>query len=1029
MQGKGIVKFFLVVMTIVTLIQYLFIVPTQKVERAATRYADELTQGQDDEQLKHSEHKKAVASYLDSMSKEKISTIFGSFTYENLKSRQLALGLDLKGGMSMVLEVDLREFIIAMASGNNKKIPSDPTFIKALEEAVKAKKSAQTDFITLFGNAYSQVKTGDDKLSRIFQKNEALRDEIDFTTTDAEVIRILRKKADETVGLTYDLLKQRIDKMGVIQPNVSLDKERDLITVELPGVENPERAKSYIQAAAKLEFWNVYRIDDPGVIAFFSQANEKLRATEGTEVKTTTRIDTITTIDSLGNQVSQIDTVEVSGAVQGGPLFEVFSVNQSGALGLATMGVADGNKKTLIDTMLARPEIISLFPGEVVFRWEKDPINDPETGEETDQYRLYALKVERDGQPPLTGEHVTDASVSPDPTDNSIAVTLNMDGVGTRDWGKMTTAAAQDNNRQIAILLDDAIVSAPRVINPILRGNTQITGNFSMVEATDLANILKIGKLPVSTEVVQSALVGPSLGAANINSSKWALIVGFSLVLIFMMLYYGGAGIVSIIALLLNVFFIFGALASYGTVLTLPGIAGIILTIGMAVDANVIIFERIREELEAGKTLLTAIKDGFNFSYSAIIDANVTTIITAIVLAYFGLGPIKGFAVVLIIGVLSSLFTAVLVGRLLIDSWTKKGRTITFGNSYSKGAFKDLKIDWIGGRKKVYIFSGLLILISLGAIFMRGFELGIDFKGGYSYNVAFAQGVDVDVESLRANLKDAFEGKAPTVKAVDEYNTYNVVTDYKKGATKEELGVDPAVMVMDQLFVGVQGIAESGLTEADFKNPDALTTHVSSSSSVGATIADDIQKSALEAGILALIFIFLYIFIRFSKWQYSTGAVAALFHDTIIVLGVFALFHGVFPFAMEIDQAFIAAILTVIGYSINDTVVVFDRIREYQHKYLKEDNKSIFNAAINSTISRTVITSLTTFFVVAVLFFFGGSSIKGFSFALLVGILVGTYSSIFIATPIMLDLGGDVKVKEKSSGNRAAFSKAAENAK
>ncbi len=1024
MQGKGIVKFFLVVMTLVTLVQYLFILPTQKVEKAAARYADQLTQNISDKQEQHTAHKKAEAKFLDSISKEKIPTFFGSYSYENLKSRQLALGLDLKGGMSVVLEVDLRKFIFAMA--NDSK---DPTFIKALEEAVKAKKSAQTDFITLFGNAWNKVKTGDDKLSKIFQRNEALREDIDFNTSDDRVLAILRKKADQTVGLTYDLLKQRIDKMGVIQPNVSLDKERDLITVELPGVENRERAIGYLQAAAELEFWNVYNISDPGVVNFFVQANEKLRKEQGGTQKMTTRIDTITTLDSLGNEVTKLDTVDVVEGGQNGPLFDVFTVNQSGSYGVATMGVADGNKKIIIDSLLNRPDIINLFPGDVMFRWEKDPIKDVDSGEETDQYRLYALRVERDGKAPLTGEHVTDANVSPDPTTNAIGVSLKMDGPGTRTWGKMTTAAAQDNNRQVAILLDDEVVSAPRVINPITGGNTSITGNFTMIEATDLANILQIGKLPVTTEIVQSSLVGPSLGAKNINSSKWALIVGFSLVLIFMMVYYAGAGVVSIIALLLNVFFIFGALASYGTVLTLPGIAGIILTIGMAVDANVIIFERIREELEAGKTPLTAIKDGFNFSYSAIIDANVTTILTAMVLAYFGLGPIKGFAVVLIIGVLSSLFTAVLVGRLLIDQWTKKGRSISFSTSFTKGAFKDLNFDWIGGRKKVYIFSGLMILISLGAMMTRGFELGIDFKGGYSYNVAFAQGVDVDVEALRASLKEGFDGKAPTVKAVDEYNTYNVVTDYKKGATKEELGgVDPATLVLAKLYEGVKGVAESGLTEADFKNPDAVTTHVSSSSSVGATIADDIQKSALEAGILALLFIFLYIFIRFSKWQYSTGAVAALFHDTIIVLGAFALFHGILPFAMEIDQAFIAAILTVIGYSINDTVVVFDRIREYQNKYTKEDNASIFNAAINSTISRTVITSLTTFFVVAVLFFFGGSSIKGFAFALLIGIIVGTYSSIFIATPIMLDLGGDVKAKEKKS-NKTGFSKAAENAR
>ncbi len=857
-----------------------------------------------------------------------------------------------------------------------------------------------------------------------------MKDKIDYNTSDAKVLKILRDKADETVGLTYNLLKQRIDKMGVIQPNIFLDKERDLITVELPGVDNEERARGYLETAANLELWNVYNISDPGVIGFFAKANERLRKEFGTTIsEKEMRYDTITTLDSLGNEVTTIDTVEVDAGAQNGPLFDVFTVNQSGSQGLATMGVADGNKKHIVDSLLNREEIISLFPGDVVFRWERDPIKDPVTKEETNQYRLFALKPAKGGGAALTGDHITDSRISQDPNNNETAVTLKMDGPGTRTWAKLTSIAAADNNRQVAILLDNEVISAPSVRVPIENGNTQITGNFTITEATDLANMLKVGKLPISVHAVQSSLVGPSLGAKNINSSMWALIIGFLLVLVFMVFYYAGAGVVAIIALLLNVFFIFGALASYGTVLTLPGIAGIILTIGMAVDANVIIFERIREELEAGKTLLTAIKDGFDFSYSAIIDANVTTILTAMVLAYFGMGPIKGFAVVLIIGVLSSLFTAVLVGRLLIDAWVKKDRQISFSTKFSKGAFKNLTIDWIGRRKKVYVFSGLLILISIGAMIFRGFDLGVDFRGGYSYNVTFAQGVDVDVDALRATLKDAFEGRNPTVKAVDEYNTYNVITDYMIGETKESLGKDPAIVVIDKLFEGVKGMAESGLAIDDFKNPDALKTHVSSSSSVGATIADDIKKSALEAGILALLFIFFYIFVRFSKWQYSTGAIVALFHDTIIVLGAFALFHGILPFGMEIDQAFIAAILTVIGYSINDTVVVFDRIREYQHKYLQEDNESVFNAAINSTISRTIITSLTTLFVVAVLFFYGGSSIKGFAFALLVGIVVGTYSSIFIATPVMLDLGGDVKAKEKTSRNKRAFSKAAENAR
>jgi SecD/SecF fusion protein len=1019
MQGKGVVKFFLVVMTIVTLVQYFFILPTQKVEKAADEYAQANSQDKTEFKVKRTE-------FLDSMSSEEVFKIplLKSYTYQELKSQQLALGLDLKGGMSVVLQVDLRDFIRALA--NDSK---DPTFLEALDRASQAQKNAQDDFVTLFASAWREI-SGDKKLAPIFIRNEGLRDQINYETSDGEVVRLVREKADETVDLTFKLLKQRIDKLGVTQPNVSLDASRDLIVVELPGIDNPERARTFLQAAAKLEFWNVFRITDPGVQTAFIEANDRLATIMGDEsaaTRTISSIDTTYAVDADGNtdstQIASIDTTYGQSASDRGPLFDVFTMNSNGAQGLAVLGSAKKNQRRYIDSLLAKPEVKSLFPRDMILRWSRDPMKDFETNEYTDQYELYALKRSRDGKPALTGEHVTDASANPDPQTNEVAVSLKMDNTGAKIWGQLTTEAAQDNNREIAIVLDDEVVSAPRVINPILTGDSQITGNFSIQEGKDLSNILQIGKLPAETEIIQESLVGPTLGADNIKRSTTALIIGFLIVLAFMIFYYGGGGIVSIIALILNVFFIFGALASYGTVLTLPGIAGIVLTIGMAVDANVIIYERIREELREGKSLKMAITDGFQNSYSAIIDANVTTILTAFVLAYFGLGPIKGFAVVLIIGVLSSLFTAVLVGRLIIDWWIKKDRNLTFSTGGSANMFANLNIDWLGKRRRAYILSGVIILAGLVSFAVRGFELGVDFKGGYSYNVTLDGADNVTANQLREALTTTFDGNTPIVKVVDTENTFNVVTDFMIADTSS----NAADVVMERLHQGVNSVVAGEIDFDQFKAPDGEGTHVNSSSKIGPTIADDIKTSAYYATVFALLLIFLYIFIRFSKWQYSLGAVAALFHDTLVVLSVFSIFHGILPFTLEIDQNFIAAILTVIGYSINDTVVVFDRIREFLNSYTRKSKEEVINMAVNSTVSRTIITSLTTLFVVAILFFFGGASIKGFAFALLIGIIVGTYSSIFVATPIMSDLTGDLKAK-KADKERKGFSKAAQSA-
>ena len=1020
MQGKGFVKLLLVVLILLSLLQVAYIIPTNRVENKAEKIAQSKVSHMPDGIEKIAKQRALVSEHLDSMSSETIFSIpwLSDFTYNDLKKKQLALGLDLKGGMSVVLQVDTKKLVSDLANESQ-----DPTFNLALDNAEEALKNSQSDFVGLLGSEWQKV-AGDKKLGRFFISNASLREAgLNTQSSDGEVIRILRDVSKDVVSLTFNRLKQRIDKMGVVQPNITLDDSRDIILVELPGIDNPERAREFLQASAKLEFWDVFRTNDPGINGAFFQADELLRTSLGLE-NSGPKFDTtmVPSYDELGNIIDSTEQiVEINDPLGNqGPLLKMLQLN-SAAAQVAEMGFVNRNQTEEVLALLNRDDVRALFPRNSKFIISAKPSQDVD-GSYTDNHQLYLVKS-RPGstEAPMEGDVVVAASQSPNPQTGQIEVSLSMNTEGAGIWAGMTTEAARDGNRQIAIALDNEVVSAPRVNGPITGGATAISGSFTVAEASDLASILEVGKLPANVQSIQENTVGPSLGAANIQKSFFSLAAGLGLVLLFMLLYYGGAGIISIIALIANLFFIFGALASFGTVLTVPGIAGIVLTIGMAVDANVIIYERVREELRIGKSLLTAISDGFKNSYSAIIDANVTTILVAIILAFFGLGPVKGFAVVLIIGVLSSLFTAVLLGKLMIDWWTQsKGNNLTFWTGWSKDLFSNLNIDWIGKRKYAYVISGVIITAGIISMAVRGFDLGVDFRGGYSYNVAFSE--DVNAEDLRNTFDQVFDGNT-VVKSLDGTNTFQIVTSYLIDNTEQ----DAPEQVIQALHAGVNQLQSNDVSLAAFKSSDTVgATHITSSSKVGPTIADDITKNSLYAGIFALLAIFLYIFIRFSKWQFSMGAVGALFHDSLVVLGLFSIFWGILPISLTIDQAFIAALLTVIGYSINDTVVVFDRIREYLGVYSNKSTDEVINLAINSTFSRTIITSLTTLFVMLILLIFGGSSVKGFAFALVIGVLVGTYSSIFVATPIVRDLSDELKITKRSGSSKKHFSRSSE---
>ena len=990
MQNKGLIRLFAVILSVVCLYQLSFTWFAKNVEKDAVIYAETRADASDTEELGIMERE-----YLDSIGNTPVVNLgFTEFTYNEVKEKEINLGLDLKGGINAILEVSVRDILFGLSTESK-----NPVFNEALINASKAQKDSDKDYLQLFYEAFAAASNGSVKLSdpTIFG-NKSLKDKINFKMSDEEVKPILEEEVKGSINTAFEVLRSRIDRFGVTQPNIQRIGESGRILIELPGARDIDRVRKLLQSTAELQFWEVYTNQD--LTQFFLSANttlaEILKVEEGAVELDSAQVKDDEIDDLLGEVKDSVDFETTNPLFS--KLFVRFPQTQNDISSIiATASVKD---TAVIDKYLAMKEVRNLLPTDLKytkFAWDVKATND--------FINLYALKSNRNDEAPIQGDVISDASQVFDQLGANPEVSMTMNSKGTKQWAKMTSANV---GKFVAVVLDDYVYSAPRVNDAITTGRTSISGQFTIDEAQDLANALKSGKLPAAARIIQSDVVGPSLGQEAIDSGTYSFIIALVIVLFWMVFYYGKAGIFSDIALALNILFIFGVLASFGAVLTLPGIAGIVLTIGMSVDANVLIYERIKEELNKGKGLKEAINDGFGGALSSILDANVTTLLTGIILYVFGTGPVKGFATTLMIGIVTSLFSAIFITRLLIEWYVSKDRQLTFNTNITKNWFKDIDIDFLKKRKMSYIISGIVLVIGLGSLFTNGLNYGVDFKGGRTYTVRFAE--NVNAPEIANTLKDAFES-SPEVKTFGSPNQLKITTKFKID--------DNAVSVDDEiqnlLYEGVKSHLPEGITYDQFKGADNdLNVGIMQSIKVGPTIADDIKQSAFWAIIGSLIVVFLYILIRFRKWQFSLGAVVAVFHDVLIVLSIFSLLYKILPFDMEIGQSFIAAILTVVGYSLNDTVVILDRIREFSNKHPMWKYSRTVNTALSSTLGRTVNTSLTTLIVLLAIFIFGGDSIKGFMFALIIGVIVGTYSSLFIASPIMYDTTEKLDKKNKS---------------
>ena len=966
MQGNSLIKTFAILFGIVSIYQLSFTFISSTLENKARNAAIEKIS---EDEISFAEKRASEeVRFLDSIGDLPV-LMYSS--YNDAKQKELNQGLDLKGGINVILQISIKDLLKGLSENSvNEK------FITSLDDADELQKQSDQTYLESFFDAFDSNPNPTRLTSPEIFGNRTLSSDVSFDTSDDDLKSILRTKVDESIVSAFEVLRKRIDKFGVTQPNIQRLGTSGRILIELPGAKDADRIQNLLQSTAQLEFWETFKNEE--LLDFLVSADQYLASIE-TETDTKSNesdIDDLLseveqTSDSIQNTSNPILSLVRAYSFQGGPIIARFLPRD----------------QDIVNSYLSLPDVRKLLPREyryAKFLWGK---------QDTDGLTsLYAIKSNRDDTPPLSGGVVVDASQSYDAFGNA-AVSMQMNAQGARIWEDLTGVAYAQNSN-IAIVLDDIIYSAPGVTRgAISGGRSEITGDFDLNEAIDLANVLRAGKLPASATIIQSEVVGPSLGQEAIDSGIYSFLIALTFVLMWMIFYYGPSGIFADIALILNIVLIFGILAGLGAVLTLPGIAGIVLTIGISVDANVLIFERVREELRKEKGLKQSINDGFNNALSSILDANITTGLTALVLYIFGTGPIKGFATTLLIGIATSLFTAIFITRLLIDNKVFKSGKLSFSTKSTKDLFSNLKIKFLGKRKATYAISATLLFISISSLLFQGLNQGVDFLGGRSYIVRFDK--EVKSSDIESTLNNAF-GSAE-VKTFGASNQLKITTKYK--VDQEGLAVDDEIKNI--LFDNLGEQYDNQISYSEFTAGEDIG--IMSSIKVGPTIADDIKQNSVWAIFGSLVIVFFYILLRFQKWQFSLGAVSAVFHDVLIVLGIFSLTYKIMPFNMEINQAFIAALLTVIGYSLNDTVVVFDRIREFFRIHKSWDNETTVNTALNSTLSRTLNTSLTTLIVLIAIFIFGGESIRGFMFALIIGVMVGTYSSVFIATPIMFD--------------------------
>ena len=973
MHKNGLVKFTAILFTFISILQISYTYVVSKIETDALNYS--INSVSEDEKDFTIKRELAQRTYLDSVADIRV---FGITSYKDAKEKELNKGLDLKGGINVILQISVKDILKGLAENSN-----DPQFNQSLDRADELQKSSNDTYLESFFIAFEENREALLASPDIFA-NRTLSDEINFQMSNDQVKPILRTKIDESITSAFEVLRKRIDKFGVTQPNIQRLGNSGRILVELPGAKDVERVKKLLQSTAQLEFWTTEKNID--YFSFLNQASVVVKDLVQEEEELVDKDESSSEIDDL---LADVEVKSDSLSIDKNPLLDlIISTGFQGGPVLAQVYEKD---LLTVDSYLNNPKVRQLLPASKRFTKFLWGIPDPETK----IVDLYIIKANRNNVPPLGGGVVVDASQGYDQVGNP-AVNMQMNGRGAKLWEDLT-GDAYKNSYNIAIVLDETVYSAPGVTSgPISGGRSEITGDFSLNDAIDLANVLRAGKLPASADIIQSEIVGPSLGKESIEKGINSFLIALVLVLIWMYFYYGRAGLFADVALVLNIVLIFGFLSGLGAVLTLPGIAGIVLTIGMSVDANVLIFERVREELRREKGLKQAVSDGFSNALSSILDANITTGVTALVLFVFGTGPIKGFATTLLIGIMTSLFTAIFITRMLVENHISKSKTLNFSTMLTKNWLSNISISFLIKRRISYVVSGTFIIIGLSSLFLNGLNQGVDFVGGRSYVVRFEQ--PVSQEKVQANLIKVL-GNAE-VKTFGSDNQLKITTNYKVDIDSSDIDDE----INNILYTDLSQFMPNNLTIDDFVNGDEnKQVGIMSSIKVGPTIADDIKKNSFFAVFGSLILVFLYILLRFKNWQFSLGAVSAVFHDVLVVLGIFSLTYAFMPFNMEINQAFIAAVLTVIGYSLNDTVVVFDRIREYRNINTSWELPRVVDGALNSTLSRTLNTSFTTLVVLVSIFIFGGESIRGFMFALIVGVLIGTYSSVFVATPVMYD--------------------------